>query len=52
VATQVRVPTEPVFWHCLTVESISVPTGKPVRLLVTVTVQVTVLAPPEPALLH
>lgn len=54
VATQVSVPPAPVpgFWHCMTVESIGTPTGNPVRLLVTVTVQVTVLAPPRPAPLH
>jgi hypothetical protein len=52
VATQVSVLTVPGLWHCWTVESIAAPTGKPVRLLVTVTVQVTVLAPPRPALLH
>jgi hypothetical protein len=52
VATQVSVLTPPGSWHCTTVESIAAPIGKPVRLLVTVTVQVTVLAPPRPALLH
>lgn len=52
VAVQVNVPTAPGLWHCLTVESIAEPTGYPVRLFVTVTVHVTVLAPPRPALLH
>jgi len=52
VATQVSVPTVPGFWHCITVESVGAPTGNPVRLLVTVTVQVTLLAPPRPELLH
>ncbi len=36
----------------MTVEADAEPTGKPVRLLTTVAVQVTVLAPPRPALLH
>jgi hypothetical protein len=52
VATQVCVVTSPGLWHCLTAESLASPVGKPVRLLVTVTSQVTVLAPPRPALLH
>jgi hypothetical protein len=36
----------------VTVESLAEPTGYPVRLLVTVTLQVTVLAPPRPEPLH
>ncbi len=52
VATQVSVLTAPGLWHCITVEAIGAPIGYPVRLLMTVTVQVTVLAPPRPALLH
>jgi hypothetical protein len=52
VATQVSVFTVPGLWHCLIVEAIAEPVGYPVRLLVTVPVQVTVLAPPRPAVLH
>jgi hypothetical protein len=52
VATQVNVFTAPGFWHCMMVASLAAPVGYPVRLLVTVTVHVTVLAPPSPALLH
>jgi hypothetical protein len=52
VATHVSVLTAPGLWHCETVESLAEPTGYPVRLLVTVTVQVRVLAPPRPLPLH
>jgi len=52
VAVHVSVRTPPGLLHCMTVEPIVAPLGKPRRLLVTVTVQVTVLAPPRPALLH
>ena len=51
-ATQVLVVTPPGLSHWVTVESIAEPTGYPVRLLVTVAVHVTVLAPPSPAMLH
>jgi len=40
------------FVHCRIVAAVGVPIGKPVRLLVTVTVQLTVLAGERPALLH
>lgn len=40
------------FRHWLTVGAIAAPTGYPVRLFVTVAVQVTVLAPPRPEALH
>ncbi len=52
VAVQVSVLTAAGFWHCRTVAAIAEPVGYPVRSLVTVTVHVTVLAPPGPASLH
>lgn len=52
VAVQVSVLTAPGFWHCETPATIADPVGYPVRLLVTVAVQVTVLAAPSPEVLH
>jgi len=43
---------EPGFWHWLMPGTTAEPVGYPVRSLVTVTSQVTWLAPPGPAKLH
>jgi len=52
VPSQVSVAVSLTFSHCRMSATVAVPSGKPVRVLVTVTVQVTVLAPTLAMLLH
>jgi len=51
-AVHVSVVVKSGFRHWLTVAAIAAPVGYPLRLFVTVAVQVTVLAPPRPEALH